>query len=222
MNRIFGYDSPIVGALTKIGDIICLSVLWLVFSLPIFTIGAATVALYTAAYRYLRSGKGSLWKTFWGAFRGEFKRSTLCWLVGLLLLAVLTVDVFVLRGIKMADKPFGNLYWVALIAWCLVLTWTVYLAAYIARVNGGVRDSLRFGYMLMLLHPIRALGVMLIVLAGLAAVLMVPFMVLAMPTVVLLICSFPLEKIFLAHLPTEDKEAHLTDSGEREEQSDDQ
>ena len=40
-------DSGIMRVLSKICDIVCLNVLWLVCSLPIITIGASTTALYT-------------------------------------------------------------------------------------------------------------------------------------------------------------------------------
>lgn len=222
MNKIFGFDSPIVGSLTKIGDIICLSALWILFSLPVFTMGASTVALYTVAYRYLRGGKGSLWKTFWKSFRSEFKRATLVWLVALAVMALLTADVFVFRSIKLAEMPMGNLYWVAIALWCAGLTWSVYLAAYTARINGTIRETFRFGYLLIVLHPIRALGVVIALLGGLAIVLMVPFMMLAAPAVVMLICSIPLEKIFLEHQPSETQQDDLYLQGEIEELSDDE
>lgn len=205
MGRIFGHDSPIVSSLTKIGDIICVSALWIVFSLPIFTIGASTVALYTVVYRNFRSGKGYVWKTFWDAFRAEFKRSTLVWLVSFAVMALLTADVFLFRGLKLSGSSMGNLYWAAFALWWAALTWTVYLLTYAARINGGVRDTIRYGYLLMVLHPIRSLGILITLFAGFAIVLMVPFMVLAAPAVVMLICSFPLEKTFLAHQPPESK-----------------
>lgn len=206
MSKIFGYDSPIVKALTRIGDIICLSALWLVFSIPIFTMGAATAAAYTAANRHLRGGKGYLWKTFWNSFRGEFKRATLVGLIGLAVMALLTADVFLFRSLKMTGSPMGNLYWVSLVIWSVALTWTFYLSTYVARINGGVRDTVKNGYLLMILHPIRSFGILLTILAGVAVVLMVPFMVLISPAVVMFICSFPQEKTFLAHQPGENRE----------------
>ena len=207
MSKIFGHDSPIIGSLSKIGDVICLSALWLVFSIPIVTIGASTAAAYTAASRQLRGGKGYLWKTFWDTFRGEFKRATLVWLVGMAIMALLTADVFLFRSLKLAEKPMGNLYWVSFGIWWVALTWTVYLFTYVARITGGVRDTIRNGYLLMILHPIRSFAILLTLLGGAAIVLMVPFMVLIVPAVVLLICSFPLEKTFLAHQPSDEAAA---------------
>ena len=91
MNRLFGMDSPLMVALMKIGDLLCLSVLWLVFSLPIFTIGASSTALYAAVFYCLRRNEAGVWKHFWKAFRENFKRSTLAWLIELAILALLAI-----------------------------------------------------------------------------------------------------------------------------------
>ena len=222
MSKLFGHDSVVMGALTKIGDVICLSALWIMFSLPIVTIGASTVALYTTVYQYMRCGNSYLWKIFWGTFKSEFKRATIVWLVVFAVMALLTADIFLFRSLKLAGHPMGNLYWVSLAIWGVALTWAVYLATYIARITGGVRDAFRYGYLLMILHPIRTLGVLLALLGGLVIVLMVPFMVLVAPAVVMLICSFPLEKTFLAHQPAQENEEDTDSCDEIEGCSDDE
>ena len=78
------------------------------------------------------------------------------------------------------------------------------MAAYAARFNGTVRDVLRFGLVLLRLHPIRALGVMLPILAGLALCLAVPLTALFAPATVCWGCSFSLEQIFRLHMQPED------------------
>ena len=60
--------------------------------------------------------------------------------------------------------------------------------------------------MLLRLHPIRALGVMLPILAGLALCLLVPFTVLFAPAAVCLACSYSLEQVFRLHMQPEDLE----------------
>lgn len=206
MKRIFGMDSPLMGALMKIGDFICLSALWLLFSLPVITIGASSTALYAAAHACLRRDEAGVWRHFWNAFRENFKRSTLAWLIELLVLAVLTVDVAVFRSIRLSGGALGNLYWAALALEAIGLTWTAYVAAYAARFQGGVGEILRFGLVLLRLHPIKALGVMLPILAGLALCLVVPFVLLFAPAVVCWVCSFSMEQVFRLHMQPEDLE----------------
>lgn len=206
MNRLFGMDSPLMVALMKIGDLLCLSVLWLVFSLPIFTIGASSTALYAAVFYCLRRNEAGVWKHFWKAFRENFKRSTLAWLIELAVLAVFALDAAVFRAIRLSGGAMGKLYWAALLLEAVALTWTAYVAAYAARVNGTVGDILRYGLVLLRLHPIRALGVMLPILAGLALCLLVPFTVLFAPAVVCLACSYSLEQVFRLHMQPEDLE----------------
>ncbi len=223
MKGIFGYDSPVMGALTAIGDCICLSVLWLVFSLPVVTIGASTTALYSAAYHSVRKKEGGLWRLFWGPFKENLKRSTILWAFVFLVLAILTVDVFALRGMSIAGKPFGRLYTVGLVLWCLGVTWAVYVAAYAARFNGRVLEVLKFAGMLMVLHPIRMLGVMAPLLAGIALTLLVPFMALIGPAAVFVIVSFTMEKVFRLHMRPEDlaKETAAPPAEDEEEDDDD-
>lgn len=206
MNRLFGIDSPLMGVLMKIGDCICLSVLWLLFSLPIVTIGASSTALYAAVHHSMRCGGAGIWKKFWEAFRENFKRATLAWLLELLVLAVLTVDTAVFRSIRLSGGAMGKLYWAALLLEAIGLTWTAYVAAYGARFNGTVREILHYGLLLLRLHPLRALGVMLPILAGLALCLTVPFMLLFAPAAVCWACSYSIEAVFRLHMQPEDLE----------------
>ena len=216
MNKIFGYDSPIVKMMTRIGDCICLSFLWIVFSLPVVTMGAASAAMYAAVYRCIRKDEAGLWKKFWEAFKENLKRSTLIWLAAMLILAVLTADVFVFRGIKLSGDVMGNFYWAALIMWFVALTWTVYLAAYSAKFNGKVWEVMRISFLLMLYHPIKAMSVLISLLAGAALVLWAPFMIFLVPAVIFWISSYALESVFLQHMRPEDV-ARVTEDIETDE-----
>ena len=65
MRRLLDINNPVMKILTGIFDLMVLSVLWAVFSLPIVTMGAASAAMYKTAYSYIRKGEEYLWKTFW-------------------------------------------------------------------------------------------------------------------------------------------------------------
>ncbi|MBQ6175538.1 MAG: YesL family protein [Clostridia bacterium] len=206
MKRIFGLGSPLVETLSTIGDIICVSALWIIFSLPIVTMGASGTALYTTVYRCIRLNKAGIWKNFWNSFKDNFKVSTLAWLVELLVIAVLTLDAMVFRSLWKAGESMGSLYWVALVFWFAALTWQVYVAAYTARFTGRVREVLYFGIHLLRMHPLYALGMMLLLMGALALCLMSPVLVIFAPGAVCWVSTFLLERVFRLHMRPEDLE----------------
>lgn len=206
MRGIFNIDSPLMSFLVKVFDCIGASILWLLFSLPIVTMGAAGAALYTTVYKYLRRGEGRLWQTFWSAFRENLRRSTLVWLAALGVLALLAADALVFRALKLSGNPFGEVYWVVLALICAAAAWTAYLSAYAARFSGGARDVLRFSFLLMTTHPVRALEVLAPILAGAALALIAPALAAVLPAAVCWLNSMVLEKVFLLHMRPEDAE----------------
>lgn len=205
MRRLLDINNPIMRFLVNMFDLMGLSVLWVVFSLPIFTMGAASTALYSAAYHHVRKGEDYLWNSFFSAFKENFRRSTLTWLVALAILGFLGADALLLRSLILRGYPFGWFYGVTLALLVLALTWTVYLAAYAARFNGTVKEVLRFSFMLLRAHPVKMLCVLALVVGGIALALTLPATVVFIPATVYWGATFPIEWTFLKHMRPEDK-----------------
>ena len=205
MRRLLDINNPIMRFLVNMFDLMGLSVLWVVFSLPIFTMGAASTALYSAAYHHVRKGEDYLWNSFFSAFKENFKRSTLTWLVALAILGFLGADALLLRSLILQGYSFGWFYGVTLALVVLALTWTVYLAAYAARFNGTVKEVLRYSFMLLRAHPVKMLCVMVLVIGGMALALTLPATVIFIPATVYWGATFPIEWTFLKHMRPEDK-----------------
>ncbi len=206
MRKLLDINNPVMRFLVALFDLIALSVLWVVFSLPVFTMGAASAALYHAVYHHVRKGEDYIWSSFFDAFKANFKRQTLAWLVALGILAVLTFDAIVFRSIYLAGKPFGWVYYAVLVLLAFAVTWTVYLAAYGARFNGSVKDVLRFSFILFRAHPILLLCVMVLVVGGIALALTVAPLMIIIPAGVYWGSTFPLEAAFRKHMQPEDLE----------------
>lgn len=206
MRWIFDVNNPIMRFVVKIFDCMCLSVLWLVACLPIFTAGAATTAMFAVIHRYIRQEDGGLWKTFWGAFREEFKRTTLCGLVALAILALLALDALVFRTMALNGQFLGNLYWLILLLIAIMATWLAYLFAYVERFTGGVKDSLRLSLVLMFLHPLKALTVLALLLLGAALILTIPGLLAIVPGIGCWLCDIVIDSVFSLHLREEDRQ----------------
>lgn len=207
MRGIFDIDSKFMTVVIKIFDGMCLSILWFLLCLPVVTMGASTTALYATSYHYLRKDEGTLLRTFWKAFRENWKRSTVLGLVFLAVAALLGVDVLVFRTKAIQGDLLGKAYWLVLLLCGMAITWSVYLFAYAARLNGSVAEVLKLSFVLMLIHPIKAIGVFAVAFAGILACVTAPVVLTIVPVAVYVICSFTIEKIFAAHLPPETEDA---------------
>lgn len=83
--KLFSPDSKFMIAMAQLGDLTILNFLYLLTCLPVFTIGAATTALYTVTFRNTRDWGRGLIRSYFRAFRDNFKQGTV---LGLILLAV--------------------------------------------------------------------------------------------------------------------------------------
>lgn len=85
MSGLFHYDSPFWRFMGKLVDIGFLTILWLLFSLPVFTVGASTTALYYVSLKLAKNQEGPIFKSFLSSFKSNFKQATVIWLIMLLL-----------------------------------------------------------------------------------------------------------------------------------------
>jgi hypothetical protein len=58
MNDFFDLDAPLFRFLTRVADMVILSLLWLIGSLPLFTLGISSTALYYAVNKSLIEDRG--------------------------------------------------------------------------------------------------------------------------------------------------------------------
>lgn len=85
-------DNVVTRALSKICDMVCLNVLWVICSIPIITIGASTTALYTVMLKIVKNEEGYIFRGFFKAFKENFKKSTIIWLITAFFAVVWWID----------------------------------------------------------------------------------------------------------------------------------
>lgn len=80
MGKIFNLDAPVIQWLGKVGQMMLTTVMWLICCLPIFTVGAATTAMYRIMFN-LKEDRSCAMKEFFKSFRGSFGKATILWLI---------------------------------------------------------------------------------------------------------------------------------------------
>ena len=114
--RFFSYESRFTQLLLKLCTSCLLNVLWFVCSLPIFTIGASTTALYYTSLKVLRNEESHAAPMFFRSFRENFRQATVLWLILLGAGAFLGFDIYVLHHLRLSSSgPFAVL-WTLLLA----------------------------------------------------------------------------------------------------------
>ena len=91
MGNFFSTDGPLFEGMAYIINIIYVSVLWILFSIPIITIGASSTALYYTVTKVIRHGRSYIFREFWQSFKSNFKQSTAVWLIYLVMMGILLV-----------------------------------------------------------------------------------------------------------------------------------
>lgn len=94
MHNLFSPDSKFSIVMGRVGDLLLLNFFFLFTSLPIITIGASTTALYAVCFRFDTGRDFGTTRSYFRAFRDNFKKATLLWLPILLVGAALVANIY--------------------------------------------------------------------------------------------------------------------------------
>jgi uncharacterized membrane protein YesL len=127
-------------------------------------------------------------------------------LVALGILTLLVVDALVFRTMVLKGQLLGNLYWLILLLIGIEATWLTYLFAYVERFTGGVKDTMRFSFLMMILHPVKSLTILALVLGSGALVILAPGLLTIVPAACCWLCDIVVASVFVLHLREEDRQ----------------
>lgn len=208
MSNLLNYDSKFTHIFSKVIDAVLLGMLWLIFSLPVFTLGAASSAFYYAFQKSIRQGNGYSTREFFHGFKANFKQATVLWLILLALCLVLLMDLYILTGGVLDIGQLAPLLTVtSVLIFAIVIMWGVCAFPYIARFENDIRGMIKNSLIITLANLHWAL-LLLVLLIGCAVLFFVfPVMALFMPTLYMLPLNRILERIFRKFMSPEDLEA---------------
>ena len=139
-------DSPFVKGLSQVGNLILLNWIFLLCSIPIVTIGASVTAMHDVGLRLVRKEEPAIIKSFFAAFKRNFKQATIIWLILLLLGVILIVDLFI--GPDIISGAWGVMLIAAVVIGVLWLIEWVYTFPLQARYENTVRQTLKSAFIL--------------------------------------------------------------------------
>ena len=179
--------------LGKVCDIMILNVLVIVFSIPIFTAGAAITAAYSVAYKMVKNEESYIIKGFWKAFKENFKQSTAIWLI---FLAVFIILFFDYRIMFFSEMELNELVKYGVIAVTVILAMGFsFVFPLQARFSNTVKNTIKNSFLMALSHLPSAV---LFVVSYAVPILAFYFLPQLGPVVLMLACGLlPYSKSFL-------------------------
>lgn len=96
MKKFFDQDNPFNLVMGRLFDLLLLNLLWFAASIPLFTIGASTIALYDTALKMVRDKERGIVRDFLASFRSNFFKSIPVTLILAAVLGILVTDLHVL------------------------------------------------------------------------------------------------------------------------------
>lgn len=134
-------DNIIIRALSRVFDLILLNILWLVFSLPVVTIGASTTALYSVTLKMAANEEGYILRGFLDAFRKNWKQSTIVWLILAVIGIMLGIDFMIVRWLPGGLASVGTvLTGAAAFVWLIE---TVFVFPLIAKFENTTLNTMK-------------------------------------------------------------------------------
>ncbi len=204
---IFNLDGGMMKGLGKVTDIVCLSLMFIICSIPVFTMGTAATALYYTVNKVIKYDRGYIFKEYVAAFKNNFKQTTPVWLLVLLLFSLLGIDIYIIQAWAENGSKLGILLVVFLIMGALFTGWILYLFAYMARFENTRKQSMKNAFIMMLVHLPWTVVLVVMIFAMALLVYMIPAAAFFVPGVFTLLENSILERIFWKYMSEEDKEA---------------
>lgn len=94
MGGLFAMDGKLAQIMGKLADIIILNLLLVVCSVPVVTAGASATAFYAVMLKLVKNEESYVFRSFFKAFRENFRQATVVYLIMLAVAAVLGFDFY--------------------------------------------------------------------------------------------------------------------------------
>lgn len=162
----FSINSPIYRFMVKITDILVLSLLWLLCSLPIVTIGASTTAAYYVGLKLVVNEENYVSKMFFKAFRDNFLKGTFLGILSLFFGYILWVNYNYCFRIA-PERPVGMIV-------CTIIGTVIYIFSFLyafaltARYENTIFGMIRNSFLLSLRYIFRTVIILVMMAAVLA------------------------------------------------------
>ena len=141
--NLLNEDNVVHVFLNKLGDIVIANLLFILCCIPVITIGPSLTALYHCMMRTVKGNNNGTTKTFFRAFKENFKQSLIIWL---LILAAGTMIILNIRFLLHAEGSAAHmLFYLSVGVLTLLIIFTLYIFPVIATFANTLQKCISAG-----------------------------------------------------------------------------
>lgn len=169
MGGFLSFNSPLMRFMSKVTDLIILNLIFIFFSLPLFTIGSSMTALYYVALKMADNTEGSIPKQFFNSFKSNFKQATVIWLIIVAAVMVFWIDISAfIRNQEHYASPVKIIVFIFGIV--LVVT-ALQVFAVLAKFDNTIGQTIKNALVIALTQLIKSIAILAFWLLPIAAVI---------------------------------------------------
>ena len=202
MNNFFSMDNGFFTVLSKICDMLFLSVIWVLLCIPIITIGPANTALYYATVKVIRRERGYLFREFFKSFRTNFKRAAIVGVILTIMFGILIFDLLYSWGSLRGESNMSTIMFGIFVAITfLLICFSTYVFPILSRFDMTTKQLIKAASFMSMKHFPYTLLMVLVTLAAYAAVFFIPILIFIIPATSVFVNSYLMERILKKYIP---------------------
>ena len=204
-----------------IGDVVTISALFLLFCLPVVTIGASVTALYYTVYRKYYKKSDSISKDFMHSLKDNLKNGIIVHIIYLIYSAVVGFNIY-FAFFGWGDIRLPDWYMIVSLLPLLPIVFTMpFVYALMARFDNGIKGTLKNSFTLCMINFPKFILIWFIVIIALAICIGFPPAALVVPVGAAYLCQMITEKAFARAIDVESSREEKAESA-TEEKSDEE
>ena len=199
MGGFFNVEGDFHRWASLIADIVLISLLWIVFSVPLLTLGPSTTAAYYVCTKKVSGRDGYVIQGFFKSFKENFFKSTFALIILVVLGTVLIFNMMLLDGDTVQFAPF------ILIAQYFIFLQLIFVAMYvfalIARFEMKLGRLIRIAFLLSNRHILFTMINLVLLAVLFMAAVEFPLLFMFVGGIYIYLSSYLLVRVFRKHYP---------------------
>lgn len=143
MSNFFSVESPLYKFMSRLMDMFKLNCMWLLCSIPIVTIGAATTAAYTITLKMVNEEEGYIAAPFWKEFKANLKKGSILGIIFIVALYAIYLDFQLFHAATEHNTIFLV---VGVVASFLLFMHMIYAFPLLARYENSIIQTMKNSY----------------------------------------------------------------------------